>query len=289
MTVIGVTFHRFRDDAVSSLEAVTAWASANGVRVVAQADDVEALSGRLRQAPEAVDTLAGVDVVVSLGGDGTMLRTVRALGGRPTPIIGVNIGTRGYLTRVEPHDTAEVLKRFVHGKEGIDYTFDDRMMLAATVDMGMSDAAGTWLALNEVVFEKSESGHTVRLDVAIDGVDFATYTADGLIVSTPTGSTAYALSARGPVMSPRLRAVLLTPVSPHMVFDRSLVLDPAEDVVVTVGGYRPVEVSVDGYRCVELNVGQSMRVSASQRVARLVRFEDRRFHQILRQKFGLVE
>jgi NAD+ kinase len=289
VTVIGVTFHRFRDDAVSSLEAVTAWASANGVRVVAQADDVEALSGRLRQAPEAVETLAGVDVVVSLGGDGTMLRTVRALGGRPTPIIGVNIGTRGYLTRVEPHDTAEVLKRFVHGKEGIDYTFDDRMMLAATVDMGMSDAVGTWLALNEVVFEKSESGHTVRLDVAIDGVDFATYTADGLIVSTPTGSTAYALSARGPVMSPRLRAVLLTPVSPHMVFDRSLVLDPAEDVVVTVGGYRPVEVSVDGYRCVELNVGQSMRVSASQRVARLVRFEDRRFHQILRQKFGLVE
>ena len=289
MTVIGVTFHRFRDDAVSSLEAVTAWASANGVRVVAQADDVEALSGRLRQAPEAVDTLAGVDVVVSLGGDGTMLRTVRALGGRPTPIIGVDIGTRGYLTRVEPHDTAEVLKRFVHGKEGIDYTFDDRMMLAATVDMGMSDAVGTWLALNEVVFEKSESGHTVRLDVAIDGVDFATYTADGLIVSTPTGSTAYALSARGPVMSPRLRAVLLTPVSPHMVFDRSLVLDPAEDVVVTVGGYRPVEVSVDGYRCVELNVGQSMRVSASQMVARLVRFEDRRFHQILRQKFGLVE
>jgi len=266
VTVIGVTFHRFRDDAVSSLEAVTAWASANGVRVVAQADDVEALSGRLRQAPEAVETLAGVDVVVSLGGDGTMLRTVRALGGRPTPIIGVNIGTRGYLTRVEPHDTAEVLKRFVHGKEGIDYTFDDRMMLAATVDMGMSDAVGTWLALNEVVFEKSESGHTVRLDVAIDGVDFATYTADGLIVSTPTGSTAYALSARGPVMSPRLRAVLLTPVSPHMVFDRSLVLDPAEDVVVTVGGYRPVEVSVDGYRCVELNVGQSMRVSASQRV-----------------------
>ena len=289
MTVIGVTFHRFRDDAVSSLEAVTAWALANGVRVVAQADDVEALSGRLRQAPEAVETLAGVDVVVSLGGDGTMLRTVRALGGRPTPIIGVNIGTRGYLTRVEPHDTAEVLKRFVHGKEGIDYTFDDRMMLAATVDMGMSDAVGTWLALNEVVFEKSESGHTVRLDVAIDGVDFATYTADGLIVSTPTGSTAYALSARGPVMSPRLRAVLLTPVSPHMVFDRSLVLDPAEDVVVTVGGYRPVEVSVDGYRCVELNVGQSMRVSASRRVARLVRFEDRRFHQILRQKFGLVE
>ena len=289
MTVIGVTFHRFRDDAVSSLEAVTAWALANGVRVVAQADDVEALSGRLRQAPEAVETLAGVDVVVSLGGDGTMLRTVRALGGRPTPIIGVNIGTRGYLTRVEPHDTAEVLKRFVHGKEGIDYTFDDRMMLAATVDMGMSDAVSTWLALNEVVFEKSESGHTVRLDVAIDGVDFATYTADGLIVSTPTGSTAYALSARGPVMSPRLRAVLLTPVSPHMVFDRSLVLDPAEDVVVTVGGYRPVEVSVDGYRCVELNVGQSMRVSASQRVARLVRFEDRRFHQILRQKFGLVE
>ncbi|MFM8870691.1 MAG: NAD(+)/NADH kinase [Actinomycetota bacterium] len=289
MTVIGVTFHRFREDALSSVDTVAAWARANGVRVVAQADDVEALRGRVAHEPEAVDSLTVADVVVSLGGDGTMLRTVRALNGHPTPIIGVNIGTRGYLTRVEPHDVAEALKRFVHGKEGVEYSFDDRMMLAAAVDVPAPDGLRSWLALNEVVFEKSESGHTVKLDVSIDGVDFATYTADGLIVATPTGSTAYALSARGPVLSPRLRAVLLTPVSPHMVFDRSLVLDPAEDVVVTVGGYRPVEVSVDGHRCVELSVGQSMKVSAAHHVARLLRFEDRRFHQILRQKFGLVE
>lgn len=289
MTVIGVTLHRFREDALSLVDTVAAWARANGVRVVAQADDVEALRGRVALEPEAVDSLTCADVVVSLGGDGTMLRTVRALNGHPTPIIGVNIGTRGYLTRVEPHDVAEALKRFVHGKEGVDYSFDDRMMLAAAVDVPSSGGLKSWLALNEVVFEKSESGHTVKLDVSIDGVDFATYTADGLIVATPTGSTAYALSARGPVLSPRLRAVLLTPVSPHMVFDRSLVLDPAEDVIVTVGGYRPVEVSVDGYRCVELSVGQSMKVSAAHHVARLLRFEDRRFHQILRQKFGLVE
>ena len=289
MTVIGVTLHRFREDALSSVDTIAAWARANGVRVVAQADDVEALRGRVALEPEAVDSLTGADVVVSLGGDGTMLRTVRALNGHPTPIIGVNIGTRGYLTRVEPHDVAEALKRFVHGKEGVDYSFDDRMMLAAAVDAPAPDGLRSWLALNEVVFEKSESGHTVKLDVSIDGVDFATYTADGLIVATPTGSTAYALSARGPVLSPRLRAVLLTPVSPHMVFDRSLVLDPTEDVVVTVGGYRPVEVSVDGHRCVELSVGQSMKVSAAHHVARLLRFEDRRFHQILRQKFGLVE
>lgn len=289
MTVLGVAFHRFRDDAIASVDAVATWASANNVRVVVHVDDVDALRGRVAHMPASIETFSEVDVVVSLGGDGTMLRTVRSLGGRPTPIIGVNIGTRGYLTRVEPHDIAEVLKCFVHGKQGVDYTFDDRMMLGASVEVATPEGESAWLALNEVVFEKSESGHTVRLDVAIDGVDFATYTADGLIVATPTGSTAYALSARGPVMSPRLRAVLLTPVSPHMVFDRSLVLDPAEDVVVTVGGYRPVEVSVDGHRCLELKVGQSMRVSASQQVARLVRFEDRRFHQILRQKFGLVE
>ena len=289
MTVVGVTFHRFRDDAVSSVDTVAAWAHANGVRVVAQADDVEALRGRVAHEPEAVASLIDADVVVSLGGDGTMLRTVRALNGHPTPIIGVNIGTRGYLTRVEPHDVAEALRRFVHGEEGVDFSFDDRMMLAAAVEVPTPDGLRSWLALNEVVFERSESGHTVKLDVSIDGVEFATYTADGLIVATPTGSTAYALSARGPVLSPRLRAVLLTPVSPHMVFDRSLVLDPAEDVVVAVGGYRPVEVSVDGHRCVELSVGQSMKVSATHHVARLLRFEDRRFHQILRQKFGLVE
>ena len=103
-----------------------------------------------------------------------------------------------------------------------------------------------WRALNEAVVEKHESGHTVRLLARIAGEPFTSYAADGLIVATPTGSTAYSLSARGPVVSPRHRALLLTPVSPHMLFDRTLVLDPTEAVEIEVAGHRPAELAVDG-------------------------------------------
>ena len=114
-------------------------------------------------------------------------------------------------------------------------------MLDLTVRRARVATPQTWTALNEGVVEKQESGHTVRLQVWIDGAPFTSYAADGLILATATGSTAYSLSARGPVLSPRLRAVLLTPVSPHMLFDRSLVLDPSETVEVEVIGHRAVD------------------------------------------------
>ena len=143
--------------------------------------------------------------------------------------------------------------------------------------------------MNEGVLEKHEAGHTVRLAVSIDGAPFTSYAADGLIVATPTGSTAYSLSARGPVVSPRHRALLLTPVSPHMLFDRSLVLDPDELVEVEVIGHRPVAVSIDGQRVASLAEGDTVRFSASSATAQFVRFGRRRFHQILKSKFGLSD
>ena len=144
-------------------------------------------------------------------------------------------------------------------------------------------------ALNEGVVEKLEPGHTVRLLVRIDGVDFTSYAADGLIVATPTGSTAYSLSARGPVVSPRHRALLLTPVSPHMLFDRSLVLDPEEWVEVEVAGHRPVALSVDGQQTVTLTEGDVVSFAASSATAQFVRFGRHRFHRILKSKFGLAD
>ena len=122
-----------------------------------------------------------------------------------------------------------------------------------------------YLALNEASLEKREAGHTVRMRVFIDGEMFTTYQADGLIASTPTGSTAYSLSARGPVVSPRHRAVLLTPVSPHMLFDRSLVLDPAERLEIEVIGAPPVDVAVDGQRVATLGEGDRISRAARRR------------------------
>jgi NAD+ kinase len=162
-------------------------------------------------------------------------------------------------------------------------------MLTVTVDRVGEQVEGPWTALNEAVLEKEESGHTVRLLVDIDGAPFTSYAADGLIVATPTGSTAYSLSARGPVISPTHRAMLLTPVSPHMLFDRALVLDPDEDVAIEVMGHRPVVLSLDGVRVAGLVEGDTVRCRPSDSSAIFVRFGRRRFHQILKAKFGLSD
>ncbi|MBJ7513490.1 MAG: NAD(+)/NADH kinase, partial [Acidimicrobiia bacterium] len=136
----------------------------------------------------------------------------------------VNVGQLGYLAEVEPASIATALRRVVAG----DYTVDERMMLSVEVEG--STLSGSWRALNEAVLEKSQAGRIVRLDVSINGTFFTTYAADGVIVATPTGSTAYSFSARGPIVSPLHNCMVLTPVSPHMLFDRALVLDPSEEV-----------------------------------------------------------
>ena len=145
------------------------------------------------------------------------------------------------------------------------------------------------LALNEVVIEKREAGHTVRLGVDIDKVPFTTYAADGLILATPTGSTAYSMSARGPILSPRMNAMLMTPVSPHMLFDRSIVLDSSESVRIEILGHRHVNVATDGDLLHTLKPGDVVEVRAANEVARFMRFEEQRFHQILKSKFGLSD
>jgi len=129
----------------------------------------------------------------------------------------------------------------------------------------------------------------VRLGVSIDGAFFTSYVADGLIVATPTGSTAYSLSARGPIVAPSHRALVMTPVSPHTLFDRSLILGPTSVVEVTVLGDRDAAVSVDGQEQGRLAVGESIRITASPDPARLVTFGGRDFHQILKAKFGLSD
>ncbi len=231
----------------------------------------------------------GADLAVSLGGDGTVLRTVKMLGGAGTPIIGVNVGLLGYLTEVDPPDLCTSLARWFAGPDGGDWQLDERMLLEITVRPAGEGPVATYTALNEGVVEKMEPGHTVRLQVSIDGTPFTSYAADGLILATPTGSTAYSMSARGPVVSPRLRAVLLTPVSPHMLFDRTLVLDPTERVDVEVIGHRSATLSVDGQPACSLEEGDRVSVVPSEQVARFVRFAQRRFHQILKAKFGLTD
>ena len=289
MARVGIAIHRFRDDAVSTGAAVAGWSLANGHSCVVSEGDHPVLSAALGgMSVEADDFLEGIDVLVSIGGDGTMLRSVRTLGGRPVPVIGVNVGVLGYLASVEQDSAVAALQRFLNGTPGVDHWLDDRMLLRLQT---WSDGAylGERLALNEIVVDKRESGHTVRLAMEIDGAAFTTYAADGVIVASPTGSTAYSMSARGPIVSPRTRALLVTPVSPHMLFDRSLVLDPSERVRIEVLGHRQVNVTADGQPAHTLRPGDVIEVDAARETARFVRFEAARFHQVLKTKFGLAD
>lgn len=232
---------------------------------------------------------ADADLVVSLGGDGTMLYAVNLLDGAPVPLLGVNLGRLGYLTEVEVDQVRDALTRFAAGSDAGGWTLDRRMMLAVDVVDAAGSARGSWRALNEVVVEKQKAGHTVDLLVRIDGEPFTSYAADGMIVSTPTGSTAYSLSARGPIVSPKHRALLVTPVAPHMLFDRSLVLDPAETVEIEVIGDRPAAVAVDGRAMGSLADGESVVCRPSSATASFVRFGGHHYHQVLKAKFGLMD
>lgn len=221
-----------------------------------------------------------LDLAVSLGGDGSMLRAVTAVADDGVPVLGINYGSLGYLTDIQPEAAPQAVEQFLAG----DYRIEERIRLRCRLDDGMEVSA-----LNEAIVEKVDSGRTVHLAVHIDGEYFTSYAADGLIAATPTGSTAYSLSAGGPILAPTMHALILTPVAPHTLFDRSLVLLPASELAIEVLGDRPAAVAVDGRSLGELGEGGSLTVSVSDRPARLVALGRRGFHQALKSSFGLSD
>jgi len=199
-------------------------------------------------------------------------------------VLGVNVGRLGYLAEVEPADLDRALERLLDGR----YTVEERMMLALRVESA-GPAAGRWWALNEVVIDKVGDVRLVRVNVDINGTFFTSYAADAMIIATPTGSTAYSFSARGPIVSPRHRCLLLTPVSPHMLFDRSLVLDADEELRFTVDQAEGVVLTLDGRNLGGLDLGDTVTCTGGSKPARIVSLGGRDFHQILKTKFGLAD
>lgn len=265
MSRVQLCVHGGRAEAVDVAAVLTTWLVDRGHEVV----------------PEAAAGGPSVDLVVAVGGDGTVLRGAAAAVAGGADVLGINLGELGYLAEVEPDGWRPALEAYFAG----DHRIDERMLVACTAGERRALPPG----LNEVVIEKREVGRTVRLGVAIDGEYFTSYVADGLIVATPTGSTAYSLSARGPIVAPTHRALLMTPVSPHSLFDRSLVLEPTSVVEITVLGDRGATVSIDGTPQAEVGVGEAVTITAAAEPARFVTFGGRDFHQILKAKFGLSD
>ena len=273
LRAVGLLPHPTRETAAELARHASARLAAHGIDVRCPADD-----GAGTLDPE------GLDVVISLGGDGTMLRAVDLAYEAGVPVLGVNVGQMGYLTEVEPVDFDAALDRLVAG----DYEVAERMVLEITV-VSEGTAQGRWFALNEAVLEKVHTGRLARLDVEINGTFFTTYAADGVIVATPTGSTAYSFSARGPIVSPRNRCVLLTPVSPHMLFDRSLVLAPEETLRFSVCDDHSVVLTADGRELGELAADDAVTCPGRRAPGSHRHVGPRDFHQILKAKFGLSD
>jgi NAD+ kinase len=278
VSAVGLFVHRGRPEAIALGRTVADWLAARGHELVLSDSERDVLAG---VAHRTLAEVGAVRLVIAIGGDGTVLRAARWAVAADADLLGINLGELGYLAEVEPATWHEALEGYLAGEHRI----EERMLVATSVVGGDELPA----ALNEVVIEKQALGRTVRLGVSIDGTYFTSYVADGLIIATATGSTAYSLSARGPIVAPSHRALLLTPVSPHSLFDRALVLGPESTVEVTVLGDRDAAISIDGHEHGLISVGDSVSITAAPTPARFVTFGGRNFHQILKAKFGLSD
>jgi NAD+ kinase len=279
---VGLVVHPGREEAVEAAVELADWLRRRGLEttVAGEVDRVPA-DRRLPLQPDE-EQAAGLDLVVAVGGDGTFLRGAHLAAMAGCPVLGVKAGRMGFLTEVEPEEAPALLERVLAGEARI----DSRTAVEAESD-GAEWAGRRW-ALNEFIVEKAARHRVITLAAFIDGDYVATVSGDGVIVATPTGSTAYSFSARGPIVSPAVEALVVTPIAAHMVFDRSFVLAPEEQVVLEVLGEEPGLLSGDGRDSLELPVGARVRIRVSDRPARLVRPTGAHgFHRLVREKFDL--
>jgi NAD+ kinase len=286
MKTVALLVHPSREEAITTAGEAGAWLSANGYGVrVLNLKELNKVSENGEVCDLADVDISNVDLAVSLGGDGTFLRLVPLAWKADVPILGVNFGRLGYLLEVAPDRLSDALKMHFGG----DAVLEERVMLSVSTDLAAQSPSQLdhplthWLALNETVLEKTVFGHTVRLAMSIDEEEFITYSSDGLIVATPTGSTAYNLSAGGPVLSTAMEAIVVTPVAPHLSFDRSIVLARDQAVTVQIEEERPAALVIDGKEVGRLMPGGKVTCRLASRPLRLVTLGIRGFGSTLRQ------
>ncbi len=280
MATVTFLVHPDRPDALALATDTAAWLTERGhaARILRFSGPDRVTEAGAESNLDAVD-LTGTTVAVSMGGDGTFLRVVRLATAADVPVLGVNFGRLGYLPDLLPDQVRVALTKVFEGRASI----EPRCALEVAIsDRSIDDDPSFMLALNEVVIQKIEFGHTVRLTTRIDDEEALTYSADGLIIATPTGSTAYNLSAGGPILAPTLRALVVTPVAPHFSLDRSLVLTDEQVVVVEVAQDRAGALVIDGQDVGRLHPGATVSCRVAARPVQVVRNEPQTFGGILR-------
>lgn len=249
--------------------------------VVLEANTATMLGGRFRSVCSMPELAAATDLILVLGGDGTMLKAAREIAGHLTPLLGINAGHLGFLTGVSPNHLQAALHRVWEGR----FHLEERAMLDGTVCRGQEHT--TLLALNDFVLSRGLTSRLIELEVRVNSELLTRYRCDGFIASSPTGSTAYSLAAGGAIVSPDTEALTLTPICPHTLSIRPVVVNLASTVSVKVVSSRLVAIlAADGQQQVELSTGDAVTIRRSARSVRLLRLEGTNFFSTLRQKLG---
>jgi NAD+ kinase len=228
------------------------------------------------------DQLDQLDILITLGGDGSMLRAARLAARQAIPILGINMGRLGFLAEVQPAEWPNRIQQTLAG----DYWVETRMMVHAE-HCQQGQVVNAYEALNEIVISRGQLARVVRLHTYIDGSFLTTYTADGLIISTPTGSTAYALAAGGPILPPELENFLLIALAPHLSLERPMVLSKGVTVRVQISTDHTAVLTVDGQFEIELTNGDEVLIQASPWVGRFIRLHEKNyFYRTLMERMG---
>jgi NAD+ kinase len=277
MPRLGFAVNPTKEVAVQMCETALAWCRQRGV---------DAWSAEAQAFDELRRELPGSDGLVVLGGDGTFLRAARALVATEVPVLGVNSGRIGFLSKIEPDRLLTALDDVLRGE----FEIEPRLMLEARLlRAGATEPSGTYAALNDAAIVRGHEVRVARLEVVIDESHLATYVADGLVVATPTGSTAYSFSAGGPILDPTARNLVVTPVAAYLSSIRSIVVGPSHTVVVRVLDGPECILSIDGREDHPLQVGDSVQVTALEQPLRFIQPRGALpFWDLLRQKAALL-
>ena len=253
---VGIIYRERAPEAEALAHRLMAQTRASGRRVWAA----------MRDENSAIEQgLPGTDVVLVLGGDGTIISVARLCSPLRVPILGINFGRVGFLTELEPDEVEEKLPLYLGG----DYWVDERSMLQA--ESGHDGRTQRYIALNDVVLARGAEPRIIRIKVWIDGHHFNTTVADGIIVSTATGSTAYNLAAGGPILHPQVRSSVITPIAPHLAADRSLILEPNAVITLELEGDSSAVLSADGQINAEAPVGTRVTIYSNAHVTKFLR------------------
>lgn len=235
----------------------------------------------LPQTIENVEDIADADIIISIGGDGTFLKSARLSSGKP--IVGINTGTLGYLTEVSPENIENAINDILNGK----YYIEERMMLEGEILKSNGNTIKIPAALNEIAISKSALG-VVRFDAIVNGKLINSYTADGILVCTPTGSTAYNLSCGCPIVDPTAHIITLTPIAPHTILNRSVILSDDSAVEIKITELRDNTTSFVLYdgKAIEVFSGDLIRIKKSDKITKIIKLENRSFIDNIRENIS---